>query len=150
MFVHQHTQAVGKLIYYPFIVLFLLVAARLPLFDNWGWPKGLTLLFVVNAALLIWSAFRLRRVAREVRKNALDFLAELRSKFVGKADCLVEVSGSWREAGYAHKIDALMNEIRGLHEGSYSSWFADPAFVAAFVPGGCYSILALLHELVLN
>jgi hypothetical protein len=62
-FIAAHTKMVGKLVYYPFIILALMIFARSKVFDYWDMPIGLVIIFVSAAALTLGSAFYLRRVA---------------------------------------------------------------------------------------
>ena len=60
----ERTEAVGEIIYYPFLVSFLLIASRSSLFDNWDWPAGVVVVYGLSTLLAISSAVLLRRVRR--------------------------------------------------------------------------------------
>src|SRR5205807_4708096 len=80
-FVAQRTQVVAPLIWYPLIVLTLLVLARSSFFDNWTWPIGLVLIYAITAAWAVGSAILLRRAAEQLRETALNDLRRLRLEF---------------------------------------------------------------------
>jgi hypothetical protein len=69
--VGELTAIIGKLVYLPFLVVFLMVASRLSFFDRWDFPPGLV---IVIGLALVWSAaaaLRLRRTAEDVRDLAV-------------------------------------------------------------------------------
>src|SRR5438132_732017 len=47
LLVAQRTQAVAPLIYYPLIVLALLIVARSSFFDNWTWPASVIFIYAM-------------------------------------------------------------------------------------------------------
>ena len=63
---------VSKLIYYPFITLLLLIAARALYWDDWVWPPLLILVFVLNAAWAVSNAVVLQRSAKQAKARALE------------------------------------------------------------------------------
>ena len=66
--------AMTQMIYYPFTLIFLLIAARHPLFDNFDWPVGLIVFFLFTCTALLGSTLLVRRSADQARKNALGWL----------------------------------------------------------------------------
>jgi hypothetical protein len=62
-FIARRTEAVGKMIYYPFLVLFLLIISRNYFFDAWKWPVSLIIIQGFNVSFALFSALHLRRVA---------------------------------------------------------------------------------------
>src|SRR5213075_3044431 len=77
-FVAQRTQVVAPLIWYPLIVLTVMIGARLSFFDNWTWPPNLVLIYVITAAWVLGSAILLRRAAEQLRETALNDLRRFR------------------------------------------------------------------------
>ncbi len=53
----KRTKVVGKLIFYPFLLLFLMIFSRSTLFDRWTWPIPLILVFAANSAYAIYCVF---------------------------------------------------------------------------------------------
>lgn len=66
--------AMTQMIYYPFMLIFLLMAARHPLFDNFDWPVVLILVFSISSGVLLASTLILRRSADHARKHAVAWL----------------------------------------------------------------------------
>src|SRR5437588_6189583 len=77
-FVAQRTQVVAPLIWYPLVVLTLIIVARLSFFDNWTWPATLVLIYAIIAAWVLGSAILLRRAAEQLRETALNDLRRFR------------------------------------------------------------------------
>ena len=82
--------AMTQMIYYPFTLLFLLVAARQSIFDNFEWPTSLILVFSISSAALLASTLVVRRSADQARNNAIDWLtkriADLKWRMIGAAE----------------------------------------------------------------
>ena len=79
-----------QMIYYPFTLLFLLVAARQSIFDNFEWPRSLILVFSISSVALLASTLVVRRSADQARNNAIDWLtkriADLKWHMIGAAE----------------------------------------------------------------
>ena len=65
---------IGRLVYLPFTAIFMLIAARNPMFDAWDWPIVLMLVFAFGLGLLIWSYLALLSSARRARAQALEYV----------------------------------------------------------------------------
>jgi hypothetical protein len=76
-FVAIRTAPVGKLILYPFLVLVLMVIARLAYFDNWDWPPALLLVFGVNFLYAILCQWILFSAATRIRRNNIAQMREV-------------------------------------------------------------------------
>jgi hypothetical protein len=67
-FIAQRTQAIARLIWYPLIVLTLMIVARSSFFDHWTWPASLILIYALNAMWGDWerdvAPARCRAIAR--------------------------------------------------------------------------------------
>ena len=57
---------VARLIWYPLIVLTLIVVARSSFFDNWTWPTSLIVIFAITAAWAVGSAILLKARRRTI------------------------------------------------------------------------------------
>jgi hypothetical protein len=134
-FVAQRTQAVAPLIWYPLLVLTLLVVARSSLFDNWTWPVSLVLIFAITAAWALGSAFLLRRAAEQLRETALNDLRRFR--------LLGRETQAKRET-----FDELIAEIRDLKTGAFAPLTEQPFIRAVLVPGGALGLLAVGQRLL--
>ena len=134
-FVAQRTQAVAPLIWYPLLVLTLLVVARASLFDNWTWPASLVLIFAITAAWALGSAILLRRAAEQLRETALNDLRRFR--LMGH-----EVDAK------RQTFDELIAEIRDLKTGAFAPLTDQPFIRAVLFPGGVLGLLAVGQRLL--
>jgi hypothetical protein len=82
----ERTKVVGNFIYYPFIVLFIMIVARNNFFDHFDWPISLLLIFGINTAYALFCAFTLRRSTEEARREELKRLEEKLVKARGAGD----------------------------------------------------------------
>jgi len=129
-FVAQRTQAVAPLIWYPLLVLTLLVVARSSLFDNWTWPASLLLIFAITAAWALGSALLLRRSAEQLRETALNDLRRFR--------LLGQESEAKRKM-----FDELIAEIRDLKTGAFAPLSDQPFIRAVLFPGAALGLIAV-------
>jgi len=134
-FIAQRTQVVAPLIWYPFVVLTLMIVARLSVFDNWTWPASLVLIYAIIAAWVLGSAILLRRAAEQLRETALNDLRRFR--------LLGQESEAKRQV-----FDELMAEIRDLKMGAFAPLTEQPFIRAALFPGAALGLLAVGQRLL--
>ena len=134
-FVAQRTQVVAPLIWYPLIVLTLLIVARSSFFDNWTWPASLLLIYAIIAGMAVGSAMLLRRSAEQLRETALNDLRRFR------------LIGQESEAK-RHTFDELIAEIRDLKTGAFAPLTEQPFIRAVLFPGGSLGLLAVAQRLL--
>jgi hypothetical protein len=134
-FVAQRTQVVAPLIWYPLIVLTLLVVATSSFFDNWTWPASLVLIYAITAAWALGSAILLRRAAEQLRETALNDLRRFR--LMGH-----EVDAK------RQTFDELIAEIRDLKTGAFAPLTEQPFIRAILLPGGGLGLLAVGQRLL--
>ena len=133
-FVAQRTKAVAPLIWYPLLVLTLVVVARSSFFDNWTWPGSLVLVFAITAAWALGSAILLRHAAEQLRETALNDLRRFR--------LLGQESEAKRQT-----FDELMAEIRNLKTGAFAPLTEQPFIRAVLFPGAAFGLLAVGQRL---
>ena len=133
-FVAQRTKAVAPLIWYPLLVLTLVVVARSSFFDNWTWPGSLVLVFAITAAWALGSAILLRHAAEQLRETALNDLRRFR--------LLGQESEAKRQT-----FDELMAEIRDLKTGAFAPLTEQPFIRAVLFPGAAFGLLAVGQRL---
>ncbi len=109
------TEPVQRLVYYPFLILFLLFFAQSSLFDHWVVPLSLYLLVGFTLVVLLGSAWRLRRVAEGVRSEALRRLARYRMQLLGEC-----------EGGLVSQVDEMVNQIRTINVGVFANLSQQP------------------------
>ncbi len=137
--VAKRTDAVGKLIFCPFIVWFILFLGRFDYFDNWVMSAGDIMVFTLCLVIVWSSAFLLRRSAERLRKSSLDRLRIPYAQAVAQSD----MDG-------IRLFEFVVNEIRDTREGAFAPFSQHPAIQALFIPfggvGGTY-LLDFLNKL---
>ena len=131
----QRTEVVGNLIFYPFIVLFVMVVSRLRYFSNWHTPIGLAVVISMSAVLAWSCAFMLRRAAEKLRANVLERLAigTHGAKPLGKE--------------YAGRIQDLLKEINSIQRGAFAPYLQSPVVHSLLVPLGGFGGVQLFEML---
>ncbi|VAW90641.1 FIG00857328: hypothetical protein [hydrothermal vent metagenome] len=76
----DRTQTVGRLLYYPFFIIVLMLLSRSTYFDNWSFPLPLVIIFGGIVLIAIFCSIRLRQVAEKARSEAL---AKLTAHIIG-------------------------------------------------------------------
>ncbi len=133
-FVAQRTEVVARLIWYPLIVLTLMIVARFSFFDNWSWPPSLLIVFSINAAWALGSAVYLHRAAEQLRAAAVGNLALLRL-------------GAFTNEVKRTMVEELMVEIRGLKKGAFAPLSEQPFVRAVLFPSGGLGLIAVAQRL---
>jgi hypothetical protein len=123
------------LIWYPLIVLAVLVLARSSFFDNWSWPSSIILVFSLNALWAFGSAAFLSRTAEQLRAAAIAKLQQLRVE-------------SYDSPGRRQTFDELIGEIRGLKRGAFAPMTEQPFIRAVILPSGGLGLLAVAQRLL--
>jgi hypothetical protein len=137
------TEAVGRLIYAPFILFSILLLSRNSWWDNWGWTYGLVIIFIANLVLAAVSVLVLQRGARKA-KSAAEATLEAKVK---KLEAVTAASPAHNNATQAEK---LLQDIRHLKRGAFVPFWQNPLVAAILVPSGgtvlVETILLLLHR----
>jgi hypothetical protein len=134
-FVAARTEVVAPLIWYPLIVLAVMVVARSSFFDNWTWPPSLILVFTLNALWAFGSAAFLRRAAEQLRAAAIGSLQSLRVS-------------SYKNRMRTRMFDDLISEIRSLKKGAFAPLSEQPFIRAVILPSGGLGLLAVAQHLL--
>ena len=141
-FIAAHTKAVGKLVYYPFIILVLMIFARSKIFDNWDMPIGLVLIFLLSGGLTLACGLYLRRAAEHTRQVVYgqinDIVIDLSSR-PGEAARMLE-----------KQVLIVLNQIQKINEGAFLPLSQEPAVQALLLPFGGWGGVTLLEYVVLN
>jgi hypothetical protein len=135
----EHTAVIGPLIFFPFILLALMIVARSHLFDNWQIGNSILVMF---AGFVLWSL---------AMAALLNYGAECaRAKAVQRMQAdLLWLKGSGPEyAGLAEQFPGLIDQVRNLRQGAFAPFFQQPLVRALLVPLGGAGGIQLL-ELVM-
>jgi hypothetical protein len=135
----EHTAVIGPLIFFPFILLALMIVARSHLFDNWQIGNSILVMF---AGFVLWSlamAALLNYGAESARAKAVQRM---------QADLLWLKGAGPDYAGLAEQFPGLIEQVRNLRQGAFAPFFQQPLVRALLVPLGGAGGIQLL-ELVM-
>jgi hypothetical protein len=138
------TERIGRLIYYPFIVFFVLLLARNNWWDRWPWSVPLLVIFALNLAFAAGSGIILQRSARRARDLGLASLEEKLNRLRG-AGARTDKEKEQHEVSQAEK---LLDEIRNLRAGAFGSFWENPILGALLVPSGGTAAIEILSYLM--
>jgi hypothetical protein len=138
-FVARRTRCVSALIYYPFIVLSLVLISRSSMFDDWHMPLSTLVLSVISVAIVLTCAMALRRMAEASRQHALHAVQ----------DRLLRAKGQQGSAPLAAQLEILLKRIEELHEGAFAPFSQQPLLKALLLPFATYGGSALLDYMTL-
>jgi hypothetical protein len=131
------TAQVGRLVYYPFIVFFLLLLARNEWWDRWPWPWPLITIFILNLTLAAASVIILQNAARKAKNEAIVTL-EAKVKRLQAAMAESQVQNNVNQA------KELLEEIRTLRRGAFVPFWENPVFRSILLPSGGAVVLQIL------
>lgn len=137
------TAVVSKLLYFPFIILFLLVAARHPYIDNFDWPMWLAIIYGLIAAYAIGIVIALRATAEKAKRGAIEQLEE---KLNAESSGWFSLSLGREEQ--KRRIEEVIEKIKNNHEGAFLPFYKYPILGALAVPAGGTGLLYLIDYLV--
>jgi hypothetical protein len=134
--ISRQAEVVGRFMYYPFVILLIMIISRHWVFDRWDWPISLVLLFALSSAGVLFAGWLLRHSARRVQGRTL---ADLRSELVAARAQPNTVRIGWLEQA----ITAISQE----RTGAFSPFTQDPVVAALLIPTGGYGAMELLIQL---
>jgi hypothetical protein len=135
----ERTEAIGGLIYYPFVILLLIICARSAIFDNWDWTTSLLVMLGVTAALIVLSAYSLRLAAEQARDIALRRLNSELLRAIAREDATAKAL-----------LETVIAAVRGVTEGAYRPFTQQPIVRALLIPFGGYGGLAIIEYFLLG
>jgi len=133
-FIAMLSKAVGRLIWYPSLVLLVLMLARNPRLAHFDWPLSLWLFYGLSWAFALWSGILLRRAARNARDLELERLR--RKLLAARKD----------QPGLANQIEQLVQEIESLDDGAFGPLTADPIVHNVILVASAIGIPSLLDH----
>lgn len=117
--VARRTRVVDRLIYYPLIVIMLMLIARINYFDNIAFPLHVGFTVILSISLLLYAGAKLRTEAVQLKRAAIN--------------CAKELSHLDR--------DAVIQEIQAIDYGAFEPLFAQPAIRSLLLTLGFVSLV---------
>jgi hypothetical protein len=143
------TKSVNVFIYFPFIVLLLLIVARTTAFDSLNLPLPLVLLFGVALAHLMYCSATLRRAAEHARQCVLDQLDEklLLAKAGNAAGENSSVTATESDPSLPPRaqLEEVRRQVEHTREGAFAPFMSQPFVKAVMLPLGGFGGLSLVE-----
>ena len=120
------TEPIGKLVYWPFLALLLMIVSRNPWLDHWTWHWPLVITFILNMGLAAASYIILQRAASRARE-------------IGVGNLKTKVNEKHREAAASvaehesNQAELLLQEIHDLRRGAFAPLSKNPLVGALLV-----------------
>ncbi|MHB8069389.1 MAG: hypothetical protein ACYDIC_15975 [Desulfobaccales bacterium] len=134
----KRTEAVGKQIFYPFIILVVLLMARSHYFDNWRLSAPLLGFIAILSLSYTWScAVTLRRQAERTKAYIIRHLSKK----------LIQAMEDDPHQPRAEQLQFVLNEIKSTQSGAFAPFTQQPLVRALLVPFGGIGGLHLLNFL---
>ena len=147
-FIARRSDVVNSLVYYPFILFSLLLAARWSITDNYQWSPALLIGFGANAAWAVYCAIRLPLEAKAARRKSLKRLR--RKLFVRRIKENTANAESKPPLSVKSSVTALeqvITQIENMNRGAFVGIWEQPVLRAVLLPSGGAGVWALLQLL---
>ena len=132
-FCGQLTEVVGTLIYYPFIIVLVMIVSRSSFFDDWDLPISLLIVIGSNIGLAVFSAFHIRGTAENARGRVLNDLTSM-------------LSTSSSSLGKA-QVQKVISEVQNFKKGAFCPFAEQPILKAFAIPSGGYFLMLFIEYL---
>ncbi|HET7793337.1 MAG TPA: hypothetical protein VFL64_08120 [Rhizobacter sp.] len=139
-FIARRTQCVTGLVYYPFIVLSLLLVSRSAVFDNWRMPLALPLMSMLSIGVVLVCIVALRLAAENSRAHALTDVKE--------ALLRAQARGALGEPA-PEQLKLLQGHIEGLRDGAFAPFAQQPLLKALVMPFATWGGTTLLDYMAM-
>jgi hypothetical protein len=132
----QRTEAVNRLIRYPFIALLIMIAARNDYFDIWNYPVILLLAWALNVVLALSAALLLYKSADKGKQGVLVALSKQMMQALGM--------GKDHEVR-AKQVQYIIDQVEANQKGAFVPFYKQPVVESSF-----YGLVALLQYLYMR
>lgn len=133
----ERTRIVNRRILYPFLALFLLIAARSHYFDNWDFPPPLIIVLTIQSLVALASATMLYLAAVQAKRRILVPLQHRLDRASPSSDQLASLNnnGSSNEG-----LRQIITDIEAVQQGAFAPFYQQPVVQATLV-----AVLAFLQ-----
>ena len=118
------TAVSAPLVYYPAMVIVLMLVSRSTLFDAWDMPIGLLLVFVISGLYTLACALTLRRVAERTRAGCVETLSDAIFGATGQPDA---------QSSPIERLKLLRQEVESIRRGAFLPFNQQPVVKAIFL-----------------
>lgn len=136
--VAERSHTIMRLVYGPFIALFLMILSRSRFFDAWTFPWSLIIVIATSLVLLIAAIMTLRNNAETLRTVTLGHLENWRIK-----------RGDQEDPGRTGKVvERIIQAVRDERRGAFQPVRQLPVVKASLIPFGGVGGLVALESLM--
>jgi hypothetical protein len=138
-FVAKRTRCIDHLIYYPFVLLALMILSRSTVFANFApsmviiLTHGISLLIIFACAIMVWLA------AKSARDTA-------RENFT---DGIIRAKNSAKTTYFAEQLESLLSRVNQLNDGAFGPLTQQPLVKAFLFPLSSAGWVALIQSGIL-
>jgi hypothetical protein len=122
-FLAERTRCINKLIYFPFLVLAILIFSRSRLFDDFSITWSVVIPYGASMCILIGAVVAYRATAEKARRVAARRLT----------DRIIAAKGGCRDAT-ADQLEKLLAYTQEMREGAFAPWASQPLVRALLLP----------------
>jgi hypothetical protein len=134
--ISRRTEAVNRLIRYPFIALLIMIAARNDYFDIWNYPLLLLLSWGSNVVLALSGALLLYQSADQAKQAVL----------AGLSKQMIQALGLGKDYEIrAKQVQYIIDEVEANKKGAFVPFYQQPV-----VESSLYGVVALLQYLYMR
>ena len=134
--ISRRTEAVNRLIRYPFIALLIMIAARNDYFDIWNYPLLLLLAWALNVVLALSGALLLYHSADRAKQAVL----------AGLSKQMIQALGLGKDHEIrAKQVQYIISEVEANQKGAFVPFYQQPV-----VESSLYGVVALLQYLYMK
>ena len=137
-YIAQKTDAVDKLIYFPFGIIAIGVLSRSRVFDNWDFPLSLWALVIYGALYILLKALVIQREAKKRKAELMDRLETQRIHF--------NVLGQEKEQEF---LRLLIEDTQKFKKGAFMPLEDRAFYKALLLPFSSFGGMALLEYIFL-
>jgi hypothetical protein len=134
--ISRRTEAVNRLIRYPFIALLIMIAARNDYFDIWNYPLLLLLAWALNVVLALSGALLLYQSADRAKQGVL----------AGLSKQMIQALGLGKDHEVrAKQVQYIIDQVEANQKGAFVPFYQQPV-----VESSLYGVVALLQYLYMR
>jgi hypothetical protein len=138
-FIANHTEVLGTLVYYPFLILLLFALAHYPVFAPWSYPPVFVAVFLYNFVIAIYTAISMERAAAKTREVILKRLND-RRVFVGS-----QIAAATGKPMKNPTLKEIIDQVKNLRRGAFLRFTQKPWVGALLIPLGGTGLIQLIQ-----
>jgi hypothetical protein len=146
------TKSVNTFIYFPFLVLLLLVVARSSLFDSLNFPLPLVAVLCGVVLYLVYCAVSLRSAAENARSVALShYKDQLLLAKGGQVPDVPSTNAVPVDAGKLRaQLEEIIERIKSTKDGAFAPLLQQPFLKGLLIPFGGFGGMSLLEYFAIS